>query len=144
MTVRFHLFPFRTQKLSSLVPKIVRWKRRVKIGSRRLEQKRFRRDPEAFFFCSLPRRMSPGLFCCCPKKLPGFMRVFNSFRIIPEIKGSTANASASSLKTCAYFRSKYLLKSIGGGGGIRIENGAEFSSKQPLSNKKNKEREGKS
>ena len=38
MTVRFHLFPFRTQKLSSLVPKIVRWKRRVKIGSRRLEQ----------------------------------------------------------------------------------------------------------
>ena len=36
MTVRFHLFPFRTQKLSSLVPKIVRWKRRVKIGSRRL------------------------------------------------------------------------------------------------------------
>ena len=39
MTVRFHLFPFRTQKLSSLVPQIVRWKRRVKIGSRRLEQK---------------------------------------------------------------------------------------------------------
>ena len=39
MTVRFHLFPFRTQKLSSLVPKIVRWKRRVKIGSRRLELK---------------------------------------------------------------------------------------------------------
>ena len=51
MTVRFHLFPFRTQKLSSLVPKIVRWKRRVKIGSRRLEQKRFRRNSEAFFFC---------------------------------------------------------------------------------------------
>ena len=39
MTVRFHLFPFRTQKLSLLVPKIVRWKRRVKIGSRRLDQK---------------------------------------------------------------------------------------------------------
>ena len=39
MTVRSHLFPFRTQKLSSLVPKIVRWKRRVKIGSRRLKQK---------------------------------------------------------------------------------------------------------
>ena len=37
MTVRFHLFPFRTQKLSSLVPKIVRWKRRVKRGSRRLD-----------------------------------------------------------------------------------------------------------
>ena len=50
MTVRFHLFPFRTQKLSSLVPKIVRWKRRVKIGSRRLK-KRFRRNSEAFFFC---------------------------------------------------------------------------------------------
>ena len=32
----FHLFPFRTQQLSSLVPKIVSWKRLVKIGSRRL------------------------------------------------------------------------------------------------------------
>jgi hypothetical protein len=36
ITVRFHLFPFRTQQLSSLVPKIVGWKRPVKIGSRRL------------------------------------------------------------------------------------------------------------
>ena len=32
MTVRSHLFPFRTQKLSSLVPKIVGWTRPVKIG----------------------------------------------------------------------------------------------------------------
>ena len=36
MTVRFHLFPFRTQKLSSLVPKIVGWRRSVKIGRCRL------------------------------------------------------------------------------------------------------------
>ena len=36
MTVRFHLFPFRTQKLSSLVPTIVGWKRPVKIGRCRL------------------------------------------------------------------------------------------------------------
>ena len=49
MTVRFHLFPFRTQKLSSLVPKIVRWKRRVKIGSRRLEQKVLRDFSQGFF-----------------------------------------------------------------------------------------------
>ena len=49
MTVRFHLFPFRTQKLSLLVPKIVSWKRLVKIGSRRLRE-RFRRFPEAFFY----------------------------------------------------------------------------------------------
>ena len=49
MTVRFHLFPFRTQKLSSLVPKIVRWKRRVKIGSRRLEQKALREISGLFF-----------------------------------------------------------------------------------------------
>ena len=64
MTVRFHLFPFRTQKLSSLVPKIVRWKRRVKIGSRRLEQKRFRRNSEAFFFCrkALSNLFSPSLY----------------------------------------------------------------------------------
>ena len=36
MAERIHLFPFRTQKLSLLVPKIVSWKRLVKIGSRRL------------------------------------------------------------------------------------------------------------
>ena len=39
MTVRFHLFPFRTQKLSSLVPKIVGWRRPVKIGRCRLLKK---------------------------------------------------------------------------------------------------------
>ena len=50
MTVRSHLFPFRTQKLSSLVPKIVSWKRLVKIGSRRLEQEALREIS--------------GLFCC--------------------------------------------------------------------------------
>ena len=49
MTVRFHLFPFRTQKLSSLVPKIVSWKRLVKIGSRRLEQKVLRDFSQDFF-----------------------------------------------------------------------------------------------
>ena len=32
MTVRIHLFPSRTQKLSSLVPKILGWKRPGKIG----------------------------------------------------------------------------------------------------------------
>ena len=52
MTVRFHLFPFRTQKLSSLVPKIVRWKRRVKIGSRRLKQNPWGRN-------------SSGVCCFC-------------------------------------------------------------------------------
>ncbi len=40
MTVRPHLFPFRTQKLSSLVPKIVGWTRPVKIGRCRLLEKR--------------------------------------------------------------------------------------------------------
>ena len=49
MTVRSHLFPFRTQKLSSLVPKIVGWKRLVKIGSRRLEQKVLRDSSQDFF-----------------------------------------------------------------------------------------------
>ena len=53
MTVRFHLFPFRTQKLSLLVPKIVSWKRLVKIGSRRLERKALREIS--------------GLFCCVCK-----------------------------------------------------------------------------
>ena len=39
----------RTQKLSSLVPKIVSWKRLVKIGSRRLEQKVLREFSQDFF-----------------------------------------------------------------------------------------------
>ena len=51
MTVRFHLFPFRTQQLSSLVPKIVSWKRLVKIGSRRLDQNALREILERFLFC---------------------------------------------------------------------------------------------
>ena len=55
MTVRFHLFPFRTQKLSSLVPKIVRWKRRVKIGSRRLEQKTLWEKSQGVFLLSWNR-----------------------------------------------------------------------------------------
>ena len=55
MTVRFHLFPFRTQKLSSLVPKIVRWKRRVKIGSRRLEQKTLQKKFWSVFLLSWNR-----------------------------------------------------------------------------------------
>ena len=32
MTLRVHLFPYRTQKLSSVVPTIVVWRRAVKIG----------------------------------------------------------------------------------------------------------------
>ena len=51
MTVRFHLFPFRTQQLSSLVPKIVSWKRLVKIGSRRLDQNALREVLGRFLFC---------------------------------------------------------------------------------------------
>ena len=52
MTVRFHLFPFRTQQLSSLVPKIVSWKRLVKIGSRRLEYAALRALRAVFFLLS--------------------------------------------------------------------------------------------
>ena len=52
MTVRFHLFPFRTQQLSSLVPKIVSWKRLVKIGSRRLEYAALRVLRAVFFLLS--------------------------------------------------------------------------------------------
>ena len=34
MTQRVHLFPFRTQKLSSVVPTILAWRRAGKIGQR--------------------------------------------------------------------------------------------------------------
>ena len=57
MTVRSHLFPFRTQKLSSLVPKIVSWKRLVKIGSRRLEQKALREISGLFcYVCKITEK----------------------------------------------------------------------------------------
>ena len=39
MTQRSHLFPFRTQKLSSVVPKILGWRRPGKIGRRRLQMR---------------------------------------------------------------------------------------------------------
>ena len=39
MTPRTHLFPFRTQKLSLVVPKILGWRRPGKIGRCRLEGK---------------------------------------------------------------------------------------------------------
>ena len=72
MTVRSHLFPFRTQKLSSLVPKIVRWRRRVKIGSRRLA-KPLRRDPRGLFLLITPSALSfyPNKKVPCQESLPG-------------------------------------------------------------------------
>ena len=60
MTVRSHLFPFRTQKLSSLVPKIVSWKRLVKIGSRRLEQKALRCMSQGFFVALYAKGLQNG------------------------------------------------------------------------------------
>ena len=84
MTVRFHLFPFRTQKLSSLVPKIVRWKRRVKIGSRRLEQKTLQKK----FW---------GVFCClnCFRNFCRMLRVQCTKRLweIVSIKKKTYRRS---------------------------------------------------
>ena len=57
MTVRFHLFPFRTQKLSSLVPKIVGWRRPVKIGRCRLLETPYpARDRAIFVLCAKCRK----------------------------------------------------------------------------------------
>ena len=48
-TQRVHLFPSRTQKLSSVVPKILEWRRSGKIGIRQHTTRRL---------------ASAGLFCC--------------------------------------------------------------------------------
>ena len=92
MTVRFHLFPFRTQKLSSLVPKIVRWIRRVKIGSRRLDESPRRNFSGGFFYendSSHPPRAidegvvesdSHGLFCTVVTKVGRFLWFFPKIR----------------------------------------------------------------
>ena len=47
LAVRVHLFPFRTQKLSSSVPKILGWKRPGKIG--RCQHKRSEKCANAHF-----------------------------------------------------------------------------------------------
>ena len=36
MTKRFHLFPYRTQKLSSSVPMVLDWQRSGRVGRRRI------------------------------------------------------------------------------------------------------------
>ena len=56
MTVRVHLFPFRTQKLSSRVPKILGWRRPGKIG-RCLHKKR---QADACLFLHSKDKMDTG------------------------------------------------------------------------------------
>ena len=48
MAVRIHLFSFRTQKLSSLAPKILCWRRHGKIGSCRIQ------------YCLLAQQVEPA------------------------------------------------------------------------------------
>ena len=50
LTQRVHLFPFRTQKLSSVVPKILGWKRPGKIGIRQHEQLEVRQGSDLSLF----------------------------------------------------------------------------------------------
>jgi hypothetical protein len=49
ITRRPHLFPFRTQQLSSFVPKIPGWRRPGKIGLRRIYIKALRVKRRALF-----------------------------------------------------------------------------------------------
>ena len=66
ITRRSHLFPFRTQKLSSVVPKILGWRRPGKIGRRRLSLCPFSRAPATrrgpFSFARRFRRQAPFSF----------------------------------------------------------------------------------
>ena len=85
MTVRFHLFPFRTQKLSSLVPKIVRWKRRVKIGSRRLEQKTLQKKFWGVFLLQSASEDVSGAFLLLPEETAGNDAIFQH---LPNTSGN--------------------------------------------------------
>ena len=49
LTQRVHLFPFRTQKLSSVVPKILGWRRPGKIGIRQHETTEVRQGSNLSF-----------------------------------------------------------------------------------------------
>ena len=52
LTVRVHLFPFRTQKLSSPVPKILVWRRTGKIGQCQHKKREFIMNSLFFFIRS--------------------------------------------------------------------------------------------
>ena len=55
LTVRVHLFPFRTQKLSSPVPTILVWRRTGKIGQ--CQHKGFGAHVKPFAFASLAQQV---------------------------------------------------------------------------------------
>ena len=101
MTVRSHLFPFRTQKLSSLVPKIVGWTRPVKIGRcRRLKNKPSRMFPRGFLACLTTRsRGNPFLRAVARQKFlpPSSLALSRFLRRDKRLQKPERCASVSSL-----------------------------------------------
>ncbi len=59
MAWRFHLFPYRTQKLSSNAPKVLGWKRPGRRGRRRIPRGAFT-TVGVFFFCALCAKQRRG------------------------------------------------------------------------------------
>ena len=59
MAWRFHLFPYRTQKLSSNAPKVLGWKRPGRRGRRRIPRGAFT-TVGVFFFCALCAKRRRG------------------------------------------------------------------------------------
>ena len=104
MTVRSHLFPFRTQKLSSLVPKIVGWTRPVKIGRcRRLKTKPSRMFSRGFLACLTTRsRGNPFLPAYAGQKFfPPSILLGTKFSAEPRTRrGAARTLSAPNFPVC--------------------------------------------
>ena len=100
MTVRPHLFPFRTQKLSSLVPKIVGWTRPVKIGRCRLLKKQ---NPQGVILEGFCFACAPGGTVCIRRGHPGrcmMCMVCMVFRVCMMCMIAALGVSCISCKPC--------------------------------------------
>ena len=100
MTVRSHLFPFRTQKLSSLVPKIVGWTRPVKIGRCRLLKKQ---NPQGVILEGFCFACAPGGTVCIRRGHPGrcmMCMVCMVFRVCMMCMIAALGVSCISCKPC--------------------------------------------
>ena len=85
LTQRVHLFPFRTQKLSSVVPKILSWRRLGKIGRRQHRQ-----------------RLGSGLTSVCLYKRSSIAQSVEHLTVNQGVTGSSPVGGVRNRPTCTF------------------------------------------
>ena len=88
----------------------------MKIGSRRLEQKRFRRDPEAFFFCRSASGDVSGAFLLLPEETAGNDAIFQQLPNASGNKRLNRKRFGKFTKISSLFSVKMPLENYMGGG----------------------------